>query len=522
MQKIQILWADDEIDLLKPHILFLKAKNYDITTVNNGYDAVEEIRNNSNYDIVFLDENMPSMSGLDALDQIKDLKPNLPVVMITKSEEESIMENAIGSKIADYLIKPVNPNQILLAIKRILDNKRLISEKTTADYQQDFRNIGMAFNDKLSANEWAELYAKIVNWEIKLQQSDDSSMKEVFDAQKAEANTEFSKFIAKNYMGWFHEHQDESPVMSHNLLQKKLLPILKKEDKTPVFFLLIDNLRLDQFRVIEPIVSELFRLVQDETYYAILPTSTEFARNSLFAGMLPTHINQRYPQKLFNDQEEEHSRNQHEEFFLNEQLKRYNLASIKTSYNKITNLDAGKDLIDKIHKLFDNQLNVIVYNFVDMLSHARTEMKVIKELAEDEAAYRSLTKSWFEHSPLFEIIKRIAEKPSTIVITTDHGSVRVQNPVRIIGDRQTSTNLRYKEGRNLNYQDRDVFTVKNPAKVFLPENHVSSTYAFATTNQFFVYPNNYNHYVGMYKDTFQHGGISLEEIIVPYAVFEKK
>lgn len=516
-QKIHILWADDEIDLLKPHILFLKSKGYDITPVTNGEDAVEAVQNNS-YDIVFLDENMPGVSGLEALPRIKNLQPNLPVVMITKSEEEYLMEEAIGSKIADYLIKPVNPNQILLAIKKIIDNKRLVSEKTTSTYQQDFRQLGMAVNDVYDVPGWIELYQKLVFWEIELEKSEDEGMKEVFAMQKSEANRQFGKFIKENYLDWF-ESPDKAPDLSFNLLKRKLVPLI--DDKKPTWLVVIDNLRLDQFRILEPYLNDFFRLDNLQPYLSILPTSTEFARNALFAGLMPSEIKKRYPDKWNDGESDEGSKNMNEEFFLHEQLKRYG-RDMKFSYNKITTLHYGKQLNDNLSNLFDNQLNVVVYNFVDMLSHARTEMNVIKELADDEAAYRSITRSWFEHSPLFDMLKKVAAKGHRLVITTDHGTIKVGTPVRIVGDRSTNTNLRFKEGKNLSYDDKELLVLDKPEKAGLTKPHLSSTYVFGTEDKYFCYPNNYHHFVNLYRNTFQHGGISLEEMIVPFAVFSPR
>ena len=521
MQKIHIIWADDEIDLLKPHIAFLKAKGYEITPINNGYDAVEMVREQQ-FDLVFLDENMPGVTGLEALQQIKALKPNLPVVMISKSEEERIMEEAIGAQIADYLIKPVNPNQIWLSIKKIVDSRRLIGEKTTSDYQQQFSSIGITVGENLNAAQWAELYDKLCAWEIKLHNSDDNGMQEIFKMQKHEANRQFSRFVSKNYLSWLKNPADSlTPVMSHNIVQQKLLPQLSEGE--PVFLVVIDNLRLDQFKILQTVLEQYYRLQQAETYYAILPTCTEFARNALFAGLMPSEIKRRYQDKWTEeDGGDEHSRNNHEDFLLQEQLKRFGKSQLPHSYTKVTNLSGGKQLVKNVKNMLKNDLNVIVYNFVDLLSHARTEMRVIKELAEDEAAYRSITKSWFENSPLLDFLKTIATHKIKLVITTDHGSVRVHDPVRIVGDRETTTNLRFKSGKNLSHSHKSIFEITNPEDAMLPKHNVSSTYAIATHDTFFVYPNNYNQYVHLYENTFQHGGISLEEMIIPYAVFLPK
>ena len=517
MDKIKILWADDEIDLLRPHIIFLNDKGFQVETANNGNDALDLISNN-HFDIVFLDENMPGLSGLETLLRIKNIKPDVPVVMITKNEAEEIMEEAIGSKIADYLIKPVNPNQILLSVKKNLEHRRLISEKTNQNYQQEFRQIGMRLSDRLNWEEWTELYKKIVFWELELENSADKGMYDILKMQKAEANAQFGKFIESNYIGWL-KNNDYAPLMSHHLLRKKLFPVVDNAD-VPVFFILIDNLRYDQWKTIQPLLSDYFTVLEDETFCSILPTATQYARNAIFAGMMPSDIEKRFPTMWVND-DEEGGKNNHEEDFLADHIKRVQ-KNYRFSYTKVTNIDAGKQLVDHIPNLYQNKLNVIVYNFVDMLSHARTDMQVIRELAEDEKAYRSITKSWFTHSPLLEALKRMSEKPCKVVIATDHGTIKVNEPSRIVGDKTTNTNLRYKVGKSLNYEKRDVMEVKNPADAMLPKMNMSTSYVFIKGDKFFAYPNNYNYYVNFYRDTFQHGGISPEEMIIPVITLKSK
>ncbi len=510
MNKLSILWADDEIDLLKPHVLFLQEKGFDVTTTTNGHDALE-LFSRQRYDIVFLDENMPGLSGLETLVRIKNTNSEVPVVMITKSEEEYIMENAIGSKIADYLIKPVNPNQILLSIKKNLDTKRLVSEKATSVYQQEFRNIGMTINEKLDYKAWVDVYKKLIFWELELEKSKDEGMYEILTMQKDEANVQFSKFIQTNYINWL-KQEDKAPVMSHTLFRKKIFPVIESTED-PVFFILIDNLRFDQWKMIAPILNEELQVIEEDAYYSILPTATQYSRNAIFAGMMPSDIEKRFPKLWFND-EDEGGKNMHEEEFFADQVQRLR-KQIKFSYTKVTNFDAGKMMVDNVSNMFQNKFNIIVYNFVDMLSHARTDMQVIRELADDEAAYRSLTVSWFEHSPLLEAIRKITAKKVKIVISTDHGTIRVKEPSKLIGDRNTNTNLRYKQGKNLNYDKKDVFEIKNPADAMLPRTNLSTTFVFAMQDKFFAYPNNYNHYVNFYKNTFQHGGVSPEEMILP-------
>ena len=518
MEKDSILWVDDEIDLLKPHILFLKEKGYDVTTANNGNSAIELIEKNI-FDIVFLDENMPGLTGIETLTKIKNIFPNLPVIMITKSEEESIMEDAIGSKISDYLIKPVNPKQILLTLKKNLENKRLIIEKTSSAYQQEFRNIGMSISDKLNHNEWFEIYKKIIHWELEFDNAKDESMVEILMNQKEEANHMFARFYERNYLNWINGKSEGSPILSPNLIRKKVVPLLASDN--PVFFILIDNLRYDQWKVLQPIIEEYFRVIEDSMYLTIIPSVTQYARNSIFSGLMPSEIQKLHPQYWLND-EDEGNKNNFEAELLGDQLKRLTGKEIKFSYSKILNYTAGKKFLDNINNIINNKLNVIVYNFVDTLSHARTEMELIKELVEDDSAYRSITLSWFKHSPLFEIIKHLSENKTDIVITSDHGSICVKNPIKVLGDRNITTNLKYKQGRALQYNPKEVFEIKNPSEYHLPKTNISSSYIFARGADFFAYPNNFNHYVTYYKNTFQHGGISMEENIVPLITLSNK
>jgi CheY-like chemotaxis protein len=512
MAEAHILWVDDEVDLLKPHILFLEQKGYQVDKATDGEDALE-ILEHKGIDIVFLDENMPGLSGIETLARIKAMDDSLPVVMITKIEEEHIMEDAIGSKISDYLIKPVNPNQILLSLKKNLDTRRLVSEKTTSNYQQQFRQIAMDLSSVNSWEEWQELYQRLVYWELELEGLEDEGLKEILAQQKQEANELFARFISRNYEDWF-GGDDDAPLLSHQLFNAKLGPRLRNGEK--LFFIVIDNLRWDQWKVIRPALTEYFDVRTEESFCSILPTATHYARNAIFAGMMPLDIEKRHPQFWVGEADEE-GKNIHEESLLREQLSRLGLHTIRYSYNKITNNTAGKRLEDKLSNLYDNQLNVIVYNFVDILSHAKTEMEVIKELADDDQAYRSLTRSWFANSPLFEILKQLSEQDFKVIITTDHGTINVNEPTKLVGQRDLNTNLRYKVGRNLSYDQKEVFEIKKPESVGLPKGSISDLFVFALQDRFFAYPNNYNHYVKYYRNTYQHGGVSLEEMIIPYA-----
>jgi len=516
MSKIKILWADDEIDMLKPQLFFLEKKGYEVTTVTNGHDAIDQINEDGQFDVVFLDESMPGLTGLETLDRIKETKPNLPIVMITKNEAEDIMEQAIGSRIDDYLIKPVNPNQILLSLKKITDNKRLVSEKTASDYQQEFRKILLDINEANNLETWIDIYKRIVSWELKLDSSFSEEFKDILSMQKNEANKEFSKFVEREYSNWV---VDGDLTMSHNVLVRKLFPLLN--NSKPVVYVLLDNLRYDQWKILEPAITEDFKIDNEDYFISILPTSTQYSRNAIFSGMLPADIGKKFPDKWLNDFEEG-GKNQHEKFFLQQQLERIVRKPIKMDYHKVTRNNVAKTLPDIALNFLNNDLTVVVYNFIDMMSHARTEMEVLKELASDEKAYRSLTKAWYANSPLRQMLLKLSDRDIQLCISTDHGTIRVQTPARVTADKNTTTNLRYKVGKNLNYSKSDVLDIADPHRVGLPKPNVSSRFIFAKEDKFFLYPNNYNHYNNVYKDTFQHGGISLEEMICPFVVLSKR
>lgn len=517
MNTIKILWVDDEIDLLKPHILFLEQRNYNVTTCKSGTEAIETLDTDT-FDIVFLDENMPGLTGLETLNEIKEKQDTLPVVMITKSEEEYIMEEAIGNKIADYLIKPVNPNQILLSLKKNLDHSRLVSEKTTSNYQQEFRKIAMDLAMINTYEEWVALYQKLIYWEIQLENIEDVGMFEILESQKSEANIQFGKYIEKNYERWF-QRQADAPIMSHTLFKEKVVPELSKDQ--PTLLVVVDNLRYDQWKVFEPIINNHYKKEQEDAFFSILPTATQYARNAIFSGLMPSEMEKLYPQYWKNDTDEG-GKNLHEEDFLKAQMKRLGLNHLTYEFHKITNLKTGKKLVENFKTLKNNDLTVVVYNFVDMLSHAKTEMEVVKELASNDKAYRSLTLSWFKNSPLIEMIQQAQQLGFKLILTTDHGTINVKNPSKVIGDRDTSLNLRYKTGRSLTYEGKEVLVFKNPQDIHLPSITMSSSYIFAKSDLFFAYPNNYNHYVSYYRNTYQHGGISLEEMIIPFVVFSPK
>ncbi len=515
-----LLWADDEMELLRAHLLFLEKKGYEVVTVTNGTDAIEQCRNHS-FDLVLLDEMMPGLSGLETLQRIKEIHPAVPVVMVTKSEEENIMDQAIGSKIADYLIKPVNPNQILLALKKNIHRKEIVTEVTQSGYQQSFAQIAMQIGDCRTYGDWIEVYKRLVHWELELSGTD-SSMTDMLAMQKEEANNGFAKFIRKNYLDWVEAlnptaPQADHPMMSPELFKRKVFPLLNEGRK--VFLVVFDNFRYDQWRMIAGEIGDIFDIDED-MYYSILPTATQYARNAIFSGLMPNKIAEMFPE-LWVDEDEEEGKNLNEGPLIGTQLERYRRRNTY-SYHKINDSAGAERFMQQLNNLGRNDLNVVVFNFIDMLSHARTESKMVRELANNESAYRSITLSWFRHSVISEFFRQLSQTDYSVIVTTDHGSIRTGKPVKIVGDRNTNTNLRYKLGKNLAYDSKDLFVIKEPRKAQLPAPNLSTSYVFATGDSFFAYPNNYNYYVSYYKDTFQHGGISMEEMIIPVVTLTGK
>lgn len=516
-KKFKIIWADDEINSLKPHVMFLESKGYEVDTCNSGDEAIDKIQNNS-YDLLLLDESMPGITGLEVIAQLDKADQSLPIVMVTKNEDESIMDEAIGSRIADYVLKPINPNQIWLSVKKVDQGSVLFKEKVSMDYQKEFMSISSMINQTSSFEDWAELYKTLVNWFLKLSQSKSEQMSEIFESQKEEATSLFTRFVKRNYKDWLY-HTEDAPLLSHRLFKERVAPELSNDSK--VFFLVIDNFRYDQWKVIAPALSEHYQLRSEEIYCSILPTVTQFARNAIFAGMMPGDIAERLPQYWVHDNEEG-GKNLCEKELLEHQLAMLNI-DIKHDYFKTSSVPHTQRFLNDIHEYQNHNLVTVVYNFVDMLSHSRTGVDIIKELAINDRAYLSLTESWFGTSLLMNIIRKMGEMGFTLILTTDHGMINIKDPIKIVGERNTNTNLRYKHGNRLSSdKERELLHIQKPAEYKLPQYGVGFSYMFAEKNQYFCYPNNFNHFVRLYNQTYQHGGVSLEEMLIPICILDPK
>ncbi|AFN75640.1 response regulator receiver protein [Melioribacter roseus P3M-2] len=520
MRPSRILWIDDEIELLRSHIIFLNEKGYEVDTATNGNDAINQVKS-KNYDLIFLDEMMPGMGGLETLAGIKEINPNIPVVMVTKSEEESLMNEAIGSKISDYLIKPVVPSQVLMVCKKMLEKKKISGQFVAKDYLEDFNSITRILMNEPNYDDWIEINNKLIYWDMELDVHPEIDLRQTLNEQKKECNQIFSKYIEKNYRHWL-EDEGSGPVLTNNILEKYLLPHLDNESN-PVFLFVIDCLRMDQWLVMEKHLTDYFSIKKDY-YLSILPTATPYARNSLFAGLFPSEIEKFYPQLWTSGNDDERSMNKYEKELLERLLDRKRI-KLKNDlqYIKIIDPEVGRTFEQNVLSYKNTHLTAVVVNFLDMIAHGRSDSQILKEIAPDESAYRSLTESWFKYSYLFNALKAISSIPKVkVIITTDHGSIRTMRGAKVLGDREASTNLRFKFGRNLKVDDKHAVYIKNPSDYRLPKRGVTISYIIAKEDYYFVYPTEYHKYLSYYKDSFQHGGISMEEMILPLVTLENK
>ncbi len=518
MSSKKILWVDDEIEFLRPHILFLTERGYEVETATNADDALALIRE-KNFNLVLLDEMMPGKDGLTTLNEIKDLRPGLPVIMITKNEEESLMEEAIGAKIDDYLTKPVNPSQILMACKKFLESRDISQQKITRSYSQELNQIALRLMEPLDWEDWIDIYLKLTGWDVELDGVNEPHLRDIIYDQRRECNVEFGKFIEKNYHNWIYE-KDERPELSVDVVKNYVFPHLKEGKR--VVFVVIDCLRMDQWLTLEPFFYDYFNITKNY-YYSILPTATPFSRNAIFSGLYPIDIEKRYPELWAQGEDDDYSRNRYESRLMYDQVRLLGYrAKTEPQYVKILNQEEARNLEKNLSSYLNSPLFSIVVNFVDILAHSRSDLPILKEIAPDEPSYRSLTRSWFEHSAIYAVFKKLAEEDVTVVVTSDHGSIRSLRGAKVIGDRETSTNLRYKFGRNLKVDSKHAVYIKNPKDYKLPQRNFNTNYIIAKEDFYFVYPTNYHKYLAYYRDSFQHGGISLEEMILPVVTLEPK
>lgn len=520
-QKIRgkILWADDEIDMLKPHILFLEERGYDVTPVSNAEDALS-LTTRERFDIVLLDEMMPGMDGLQALRLLKENAPSIPVVMITKSEEENLMNEAIGGQIEEYLTKPVNPSQVYSSCKRILEKRKLSGEKLTREYTAEFSEIASLMDGPIPAEGWMNIHLKLCERELDLDGHPDLGLRQTLQDQRRECNSAFSRFVEAHYADWVRSKPESRPVLSPDVIRKSVLPLLSGD--RPVLFIVVDNLRLDQWLAIEPLLYPFFSISR-ELYFSILPTATPYSRNSLFAGCFPADIEARFPEFWRDGEDDESSRNRHEHQLLDAQLAGLGVKlRQELRYTKIMESEEAWNTAKHAQSLFSAPLTALVFNFVDLLAHKRSGSDILREIVPDEPAYRSLTATWFEHSALFQILRTAAESGVRVVLTSDHGSLRTMRGATVYADKETSTNVRYKIGRAIKCDPKQAISVKDPVRFGLPALGINANVLLAREDYYFVYPTNYHKYLSLYRDSFQHGGVSLEEMVLPLVTLTER
>ena len=514
----RVLWIDDNIDELRSHILFLGQKGYEVEGATNGRDGLA-LLNEKNFDAVLLDEMMPGMGGLETLEEIRKTHEHVPVIMITKSEAEDLMTKAIGRRIDDYLVKPVSPLQIMAALKKQVEAHKITEQQVTRDYLSHFQAVGDRVATAESPADWEGIYNDLVTWGMDLFRYSDHGLLATQDEQISAANLALGKYVREHYKDWV-QGSDGAPMMSPNLYEARIEPEVQKSDQ--VLWITIDCMRMDQWRMVEPLLEPYYHMERSQ-YWSMLPTATPYARNAMFAGLWPLDIAKKFPKLWHDGQHDESSRNAHEDKLLAAQLERLDSpAAGSMRYFKISDARDTDSLRRDFSSLGNVRLVAGVYNFLDIMAHGRSQNSILKELAPDEAAFRTLMRTWFEHSSLFEVLKAAARRGATTIVTTDHGSMFSRRATKIRGNRDASSNVRYKFGDNLTVEDKRVMLMKNPADYQLPPNSAIETYAVTTENYYLVYPTNYHEYERLYRDSFQHGGISLEEMICPFAVLRPR
>jgi len=517
MDRKKVLWADDEIEQLRPHILFLQDKGYEVTAVKSGEEAITQIRRGA-FDVVLLDEHMSGKDGIETFAEIKTLNPGVATAMITKSEEEGLMELAIGRQIDDFLIKPVNPSQVLLVLKKLTESTQINRDRISKEYLAQFNQISAQVAMGANWEDWIDTHVKLSGWDIEMERYPDLGLDEVFQDQKSQLNLEFGRYIEDHYFNWL--GGDDRPPLSVDIAKKYIATPLKQGKQ--VLFLVLDCLRLDQYLSIEPLLYKYFEISRDY-YYSILPTSTPYSRNAIFSGLFPSDLERQHPDLWKRGEDDESSSNRFEHQLLDQQLAKLgvNLKS-GSKYVKILDPEEAERVDKKVSSFLNQQLVSMVFNFVDILAHSGSDSDVIKEMVRSDAGYRSVTRSWFEHSTLASVLRTFATQDVVIVLTTDHGSIRVNKNTKVISDKEASTNLRYKYGRNLKCDPKHAMVMQNPGNYKLPKRGINIDYIIAKEDYYFVYPTNYHKYVNLYKNSFQHGGISMDEMILPVSVLTPK
>jgi CheY-like chemotaxis protein len=510
----KILWADDEIDLLRPHIKYLEQRGFAVTAVPNGEDALAAL-GRSRFDVVLLDEMMPGLGGLATLDAIKSRDVSVPVILVTKSEEESLMEAAIGRHIRDYLIKPVHPSQVLLALKRVLESDRIQEVARARDYVGEMQRWQGLDRRGFAWNDWVELAVEIARWDVLFDAlPEEQGLAQAHADFRRSLNLDFGRFIEREYAGWVHGGVDR-PLLSSDVVAHAVAPLLKRGQR--VVLIVIDCLRLDQWLMLESLLEEHFE-IRREHYCSILPTATPYSRNAIFAGLLPAELHRRHPELWQENTDDDRTRNRYERQLLDLQLDRLRCRPTRpVKYFKISDAEEAQQMRRQTSTFAGLGLAALVYNFIDILAHGRSESELLQELAPDEAAFRAVMKAWFTHSPLYEMLRGLAHQDGTVVITTDHGAVLARRASKVHGNRDTSTNLRYKYGLNLNCDPKEAVILRDPKSFMLPADGVNKNYILAREDYFFVYPTRFHAYERQFRGSFQHGGISIEEMVLPLA-----
>jgi len=508
-----VLWIDDEADLLESHRIFLREKGFEVDAATNADDAVEMLRRRP-YGIVLLDEQMPGKRGLEAYHEIRELDPLLPIVMVTKSEEDATLREAIGVDVRDYLVKPINPRQVLTVITRVLEGPRIRQQHIARSFVDRFRAMELERERTLDWRGWVARYAEMVDWDIQLAQAREQSLYDALQALYPDLRREFAAYMKTAYPAWLRDLEGDRPPLSIDVVGEFLLPVLERS--RGVVFVVIDCLRLDQWRVLQPLVAPLFD-VELTHHFSVLPTATPYSRNALFSGLFPGEIAARFPD-WWGDRDDE-SLNAHEKALLEAQLRELKVPA-PVRYEKISSAHDAAELERRLGGAIANEgVSAFVFNFVDLLTHGRSESAILYQVAKDEIALRQITRQWFERSLLFALLKEAARRGVPVLVTSDHGSIHCQTPATVYAKRDATANLRYKFGEDLRAERAEhALLFSNADDLRLPRRGLGANTLLAVGDTFFVYPTKLREYQTRYRGSFLHGGVTPEEVILPVAL----